>query len=594
MKTKLNANPASLLNAARRCAKSMLARVLSLAACACLGLASLAPAQAQSPDLLGGFEGPVSGWIPADPVIAAGPGSLVTMVSGRIAIFDKLGAKLFEQNLGAGGFWAAQGGDQVAEPWVIFDPNSGRFIASAAEFGINKGFLYLAISKNSNPLTSNDWHKYSLDRSGTHQDPGFLGVPTYPDDAKVGVDGDALYISSIHFAKDGSTGLFSHAEIFALAKTPLLSGGTLSVVYDEPVITNSYSPWLVFKIHPAIVFEPAPAMYFVQSLVTRPDSQIAVHAISDALTSPVRTVSLVPVAPFDRPPDVPQRGSSILLENRNARLMSAVARDGALWTAHSVLDPAVDAESLVRWYQFDITGLPAASAVLAQSGNVDPGPGVHAWLPAISADADGNMGLSFSVSSANQYAAIGCTGRFASDSTGYTHPVQIARAGAGPYTQGGWGEYSGLAIDPDGYTFWLLNQYPTKQKTWRTFVGAFEVIPPAPPVNPLHCGDLDGSSANSGKNWKATVIVTVHDGNDNPVSGASVSIQWTGGITGTASLTTDSSGRCIFVSGNISKTSPNATFTLLNVTHPTLAYNTAANHDPDGDSSGTSITVNKP
>jgi hypothetical protein len=555
---------------------------------------SIVSVRAASLDLLAGFEGVYSSWLPADPVIAAGPSSLVTMVSGRIAIFNKQGTKLFEQNLGAGGFWAAQGGDQVAEPWVIFDPNSGRFIASAAEFGANKGFLYLAVSKNSQPSTSADWHKYSLDRSGTHQDPGALGVPTYPDDAKVGVDGDALYFSSIHFAKDGSTGLFSHAEIFALAKAPLLSGGPLSLVYDEPVITDSYSPWLVFKIHPAIVFEPAPTMYFVQSLVTRPDNQIVVHAISDVLTAPVRTVSLVPVAPFDRPPDVPQRGSSTLLENGNARLMSAVVRNGSLWTSHGVLDPAVDAESLVRWYQIDITGLPTTAATLVQSGNVDPGSGVHAWLPAVSVDVDGNMGLSFSVGGANQYAAIGYTGRLANDPAGTTLPIHVARAGAGPYTQGGWGEYSGLAIDPDGYTFWLLNEYATKQKTWRTFVAAFEVAPPAPPSGPLHCGDLDGTGVTqSGQKWRATVTVTMHDGDENVVAGATVSAQWSTGAV--AAATTDANGRCIFTLSNLSKqTTPSVTLTLTGATHATLSYFAPANHDPDGGSNGTSITVNKP
>jgi hypothetical protein len=30
------------------------------------------------------------------------------------------------------------------------------------------------------------------------------------------------------------------------------------------------------------------------------------------------------------------------------------------------------------------------------------------------------------------------------------------------------------------------------------------------------------------------------------------------------------------------------------ISHATLAYNFAANHDPDGDSNGTAITVNKP
>lgn len=426
-------------------------------------------------DLIKGFEAiPNNGWIPCDPIIAAGPSSLVAMVSGRITVFNKQGTKLFDQNLGAGGFWAAQGADQVAEPWVIFDPNSGRFIATAADFGSKKGYLYLAVSKTSNPLSSADWWKYSLDRSGTHHGPSFPGVPTYPDYAKVGVDGDAIYITSSHFAKNQSlTGNFSHMELFALAKAPLLSGGPLPpMLYDEAVITDP----MEFPGQPAVVVEPAPAMYFVHATARQPDNKILVHAVTDLFTLPVYTTSPVAVAPYDRPPNVPQKGSSILLENIDARLMSAVMRNGSLWTAHAIKDPAVDAESHVRWYAFDITGLPGANATLAQSGRVDPGPGVHTWLPHINVDAAGNMGLVFSMGGANHYASIGYTGRQATDVANTTRSsVRTARAGAGSYTQGGWGEYSGLAMDPDGSTFWLFHQYPTKQKKWQTFAGSFRL-----------------------------------------------------------------------------------------------------------------------
>jgi hypothetical protein len=563
-------------------------------ACAALGWS--ATSRGQSLDLLEGFEGNLStGWIPVDPIIAAGPNSLVTMVSGGIAIFDKQGTKLFEQNLGHGGFWGTVGADVVAEPWVIFDPNSGRFIAIAREVGNNFGFIYVAVSKSSNPLASADWNKYGLDRSGTHQGPSFPGVPTYPDYPKVGVDGNGIYITSLHFAKDQNiTRNFSHVEIFALEKAPLLSGGPLNVVYDEPVITNSYSPFLVFSIHPAIVFEPAAPMYFVQSLITRPDDKIVVHTLSDVLSAnPSRSVSLVPVTPFDRPPDVPQLGSASLLENVGARLMSATVRKGALWTSHAVVDP-VDGESVVRWYQLDITGVPTTDATLVQGGDVDPGPGVHTWLPHINVDADGNMGISFSVGGASQYAAIGYTGRLATDPAGTTLPVQIARAGEGSYTVGGWGEYSGLAIDPDGYTFWLYHEYPTRQKAqnWRTFVGAFQVALPPPPSDPLHCGDLDGSGATSGKSWKATVAATIHDGNENALAGATVSIQWSTGATATG--VTDATGKVAFTLNSISKQTSSVTLTISGVTFPGLNYAATDNHDPDGDSNGTSITVTRP
>jgi len=167
---------------------------------------------------------------------------------------------------------------------------------------------------------------------------------------------------------------------------------------------------------------------------------------------------------------------------------------------------------------------------LVQSGNVDPGPGVHAWLPAINADADGNMGLVFSLGGASQYASIGYTGRLVGTPAGTTLPVRIARAGAGPYTMGGWGEYGGLAMDPDGSTFWMLHEYPTKQKAWRTFVGAFQlgsgVAVNAPP------------SANAGPDQGITdadnngvEIVTLNGAGSADADGSIVSWQWSEGST---------------------------------------------------------------
>jgi hypothetical protein len=565
---------------------------------ACVWLAG-SPSFAVEPlALVGSFEAiKDTGWTPCDPIIAAGPESLVTMVNSKIVIFTKTGAKLFEQNLsGSTGFWSAQAASAtVGEPWVIFDPNSGRFMAIATDHGNAKGFIYLAISKTSTPTGTADWHKYRMDLTGTHQVSDFLGQPTFPQFPKLGVDGDATYITSVHFAKDPSILRFSHAEIIAIEKAPLLSGGPLNVVYDEPVIMDEATRF--FSIQPAIVFEPAPAMYFVQALGRVPAQEIVVHALADVLTAPVRITSPVPVAPFDRPPNVPQHGSAILLGNIDARLSSTIVRNGSLWTSHAVTDSTVDAEAAVRWYEFDITGLPTATATLVQSGNVDPGTGIHTWMPSINVDADGNMGLVFSVGGASQYAAIGYTGRRAGDASGTTLPMQTARAGAGPYTGSGWGIYSGLAIDPDGSTFWLFHEYPTKFKTWQTFVGAFQVgagAPPPPAADPLHSGDLDGSSANSGKNWRATVVVSIHDGNHNPVQGATVFVQWSGGTSGTANATSDANGQCTFTSSAISKSSPSATLSITSLTHATLIYSAAANHDPDGDSSGTSITITKP
>lgn len=109
----------------------------------------------------------------------------------------------------------------------------------------------------------------------------------------------------------------------------------------------------------------------------------------------------------------------------------------------------------------------------------------------------------------------------------------------------------------------------------------------------MHVGDLDGSSTQNGGRWNATVTITVHDDNENPVMNATVNGSWSNGANGSGSCVTDGSGQCTITKNNIKNNIANVTFTVTSVTHASNTYNPAANHDPDGDSDGTSISVYK-
>ena len=142
---------------------------------------------------------------------------------------------------------------------------------------------------------------------------------------------------------------------------------------------------------------------------------------------------------------------------------------------------------------------------------------------------------------------------------------------------------------------------PTSSMSGRTVTGGrldlstvIGTTPPDPGSGVMHCGDLDGFGSTSGNNWKATVTVTVHDANEDPVAGASVNGQWSGGTSGTASGVTDSTGKVVLVSGAIGKRGTSATFTVTGLSLLGWSYDAGSNHDPDGDSTGTAITVSKP
>lgn len=110
----------------------------------------------------------------------------------------------------------------------------------------------------------------------------------------------------------------------------------------------------------------------------------------------------------------------------------------------------------------------------------------------------------------------------------------------------------------------------------------------------MHVGDLDGASVNNGSTWTANVTITVHDEGHGGLSSATVSGTWSNGTTGNASCVTSGSGTCTVSKTGIPKRTGSVQFTVGNVTHATLTYASGANHDPDGSSNGTAVTVSKP
>ncbi len=112
--------------------------------------------------------------------------------------------------------------------------------------------------------------------------------------------------------------------------------------------------------------------------------------------------------------------------------------------------------------------------------------------------------------------------------------------------------------------------------------------------NTVHIGDLDGSGTRNGAFWNASVEVLVLDNVGSTISGALVQGAWNAGTLPLASCTTDTTGRCTILSGNIDRTVTSVTFTVSGVSHGSYTYDSGANTDPDGDSNGTVITISRP
>ena len=105
----------------------------------------------------------------------------------------------------------------------------------------------------------------------------------------------------------------------------------------------------------------------------------------------------------------------------------------------------------------------------------------------------------------------------------------------------------------------------------------------------MHIGDLDRWTSTYQSSWSAFVTVEVHNAAHQTLLYATVAGVWSDGTVD--SCDTSAVGRCTFARQSLPKKTASLTFTVQKVTRSAYAYAPAANHDPDGDSNGTTIVV---
>jgi serine protease AprX len=117
--------------------------------------------------------------------------------------------------------------------------------------------------------------------------------------------------------------------------------------------------------------------------------------------------------------------------------------------------------------------------------------------------------------------------------------------------------------------------------------------PPPPPPPTMHVGDLDRSSVTlSATRWRARATIRVHSSTETLLPGVVVRGRW--GQSGSVSCTTNAAGTCT-VKRDLKRARLSIVFAVLGLSDGGAhAYLPSANHDPDGDSNGTKITVTRP
>jgi hypothetical protein len=114
--------------------------------------------------------------------------------------------------------------------------------------------------------------------------------------------------------------------------------------------------------------------------------------------------------------------------------------------------------------------------------------------------------------------------------------------------------------------------------------------------SPVHIADLDDEIAASPgqRRMQPAVGIWVHDAEHRPAYNIIVRASWSGGVTGTTRCTTDQQGYCQMLGREIdNEQGIMITMTVRAFDNPGLEFDKKLNHEPDGDSDGTKIRIQR-
>ena len=407
---------------------------------------------------------------PPDTNGAVGPNHYVQTVNSDFAIFNKSTGAIVYGPVPINTLWSGFGGgcqtNNDGDPVVNYDRISDRWVISQFSVSTTPFLQCIAVSQTADPTGA--YYRYSF---------AYANFPDYP---KMAVWPDAYYVTFNMFNAAGTA--FVGGEACAYDRTKMLAG--LAATQQCFLAGSSFGGLLPSDLD-GTHLPPAGAPNYIVSLGAAAN-QLASWKFHVDWTTPANTTFTGPAAlataAFSELCNggacVPQQGTVQTLDSLADRLMFRLAYRNfgdheALVVTHSV---TAGSSGGIRWYELRPT---AGVLSIFQQGTYAPDSS-YRWMGSAAMDANGNLGVGFSISATNRHPGIHYAGRLAGDALG-TLPqgegTLIDGAGSQTTTLERWGDYSAMTVDPtDDCTFWYTNEYIPASGTfnWHTRIGSFK------------------------------------------------------------------------------------------------------------------------
>jgi hypothetical protein len=477
-----------------------------------------------------------------------GPTYYIETVNTSIGIYDKstgtrVAAFTFDSFMSQGNFGNLCDTDNFGDPVVLYDTYENRWFITDFAFKLDASgnvvnppgaFQCFAVSKTGDPV-SGGWNFYSIAAPGALND--------YP---KFGVWPDGIYMSANMFGYPAS-GSYTGFHMWALNKQQMYNGEPSPQVVDFAGDTSDFT---VIPANSRLQTGTPPAgspEYFVSTeQFLNALSIYKFHVDWDKVSTSTFTGPVTQLQPNCWPNATPANASTpansadtLAIRAMAQAQYSNLAGAESLWVTHTVqrnvsatntnCNALTGGNASIRWYQANVTGgTVAANVVQGQTFDPEGANTFFRFMPALAVDRNGDLAVTYTKSNSTTNPQIKYAGRLAGDpanTLAQTEQTLIDGTGSqsgncGPSACTRWGDYSGMALDPNGCTFWMAGEYyATTGLNDLTRIGAFHY----PGCTTVGNGTLSG---------------TVTDGT-NPISGATIAL-------GSRTTTTDGSGQYSF------------------------------------------------
>ncbi|NOZ95386.1 MAG: carboxypeptidase regulatory-like domain-containing protein [Acidobacteria bacterium] len=387
------------------------------------------------------------------------------------------------------------------DPIVLYDHGAQRWFM--AQFMASSPYaMCLAVSQTSDPTGA--WYAWQYEY-GTQ----------FPDYPKFGVWPDGYYMTVNEFGSgDPATTVFDRTAMLAGDASPAAQYFAISGVQPAfPQPTN----WDGGDAPPA--GEPNYNIAFYDDAWGNPVDMLQMCAFHVDWTTPANSTFTCPSGAGDpgyidltaaglsfdsnlcgySRDCIPQMGSTQKLDTLSDRLMfpanyrNLMATKGyeVMVVTHSVDVDGSD-HAGVRWYELHNTG----SGWFIYDGGTFAPDSDNRWMGSATVDAEGDIGIMYTISSSTTYPSVGFAGRLATDPAGSMQSETVLVSGAGTQEGGNrWGDYAAMHTDPDGCTMWGTAEYVNAggNFNWDTYIGAFSM----PGCTPSGFGTVSGTVTNS-------------------------------------------------------------------------------------------------